>query len=175
MAPSRTASSLILVSALLLGGGRALASELGHWSLDEGGGATAADSSGRGHSGSLVGSPAWVPGALGAALELDGQSRVLVPDAPSLQPAQSLSIAAWIRPRALGSQRVLEKARYAAVDGFELSLSSTGKLFARFHQASHGDTWKLLSASSYPTDGSTWMHVAASFDVTAARSRIGPV
>jgi hypothetical protein len=164
MAPARTASSLILASVLLLAGGRALASELGHWSLDEGSGATAADSSGRGHSGSLLGAPAWVPGTLGAALELDGQSRVVVPDAASLQPAQALSIAAWIRPRALGSQRVLEKARYAAVDGFELSLSASGKLFVRFHHASHGDAWKLLSTSSYPTDGSSWMHVAASFD-----------
>ena len=75
-----------------------------------------------------------------------------------------ITLAVWIRPSAQGTQYVAKKARYNATDGYELSLSGNGKVFVRFNQASTQDTYKLLSLSDYPTDGRTWMHVAATYD-----------
>jgi hypothetical protein len=45
---------------------------VGWWKFDEGAGTRAADSSGHGFHGTLVGGPAWVDGVVGKALELDG-------------------------------------------------------------------------------------------------------
>ena len=164
MGSLHAARLLLCASLLLLARGPALAAELGRWALDEASGAIASDASGAGHPGSLVGGLAWVPGVFGSALEFGGQGLVAVPHAASLQPAQAIGVAAWIRPRAVASQRIVRKARFAQSDGWELSLSSSGRAFVRFNQASQGDALRLLSTRPYPTDGSTWMHLAASFD-----------
>ena len=50
----------------------AAAGPVAHWKLDEGSGTIAADSSGNGHDGTLVGDPQWVAGMIGGALEFDG-------------------------------------------------------------------------------------------------------
>ncbi|MFC1716596.1 LamG domain-containing protein [Candidatus Poribacteria bacterium] len=44
----------------------------GLWLFEEGNGETAADSSGNGHDGTLLGEPKWVKGKFGQALEFDG-------------------------------------------------------------------------------------------------------
>ena len=50
------------------------------------------------------------------------------------------------------------------MDGYELSLSGNGSVFVRFNQASSANAYKLFALTPYPSDGSTWMHVAATFD-----------
>lgn len=45
---------------------------IAHWTFDEGSGTTARDSSGRGHTGTLVHGPTWVAGPVGGALNFDG-------------------------------------------------------------------------------------------------------
>ena len=52
------------------------------------------------------------------------------------------------------------------VDGYELSLSSAGKVFVRFNQQSNSDVLRLNSNTNYPLSGSVWMHVAATYDGT---------
>ncbi len=72
------------------------ASLVGLWHLDEGSGSIAADSSGRGNDGTMVG-PTWVPGRIGSALSFNGQSgRVEVVDNASLEPTAAVSGSAWI-------------------------------------------------------------------------------
>ena len=58
----------------------------------------------------------------------------------------------------------MKKAHFNSSDGYELSLSSTGVVFARFNQVSSGNTYKLTGTTSYPVDGSTWMHIAVVYD-----------
>jgi len=60
---------------------------------------------------------------------------------------------------------VIKKARYGLTDGFELSLSSgSNSAFVRFNQVSSDDAYKVQASTPYPTDGVTWMHVAATYD-----------
>ena len=143
----------------------ALATSAGTWFFDEGSGPVALDSSGNGNDGTLNGSPVWTTGISGSALDFSGGAdRVLVPDSPSLDVSDQITIAAWVKPRKTGTQYVVKKARISVTDGYELSLSSSGKVFVRFNQKSSGNTYRLDSQSYYPTDGNTWMHVTATYD-----------
>ena len=69
-----------------------------------------------------------------------------------------------VRPTRKATQYVMEKAIFGEVDGYELSLSNSGQAFVRFNHDTAGSAYKLLSNARYPTDGETWMHLAATFD-----------
>ncbi len=138
---------------------------VGNWLLNEAGGQTALDSSGQENHGAIFGDPSWIAGVSGSALQLDGRDdRVLIADDPSLDTENSLTISAWLKPEQQSTQYVVTKAAKKNVDGFELSLSSQGSVFIRFNQDSSGNDFRLDSASDYPTDGNTWIHVAATYD-----------
>ncbi len=93
---------------LMLGMASATLGELvGHWALDEGSGATAADSSGKGNDGTIVGNPTWIEGILGSALEFHGTGVVGgfvdyidCGKGASLDITSKISISLWIRPDA---------------------------------------------------------------------------
>jgi hypothetical protein len=78
-------------------GAAAVASGLaGRWLLNEGSGASAADSSGNGNQGTVDGAT-WVSGHAGSALRFNGTSdRVTVPSSSSLSPS-SVTASAWVR------------------------------------------------------------------------------
>jgi hypothetical protein len=148
---------------------------LGQWLFDEGSGKTVADSSGAGHVGTISGNPTWVSGVKGSALRLDGNGDyVTVADAPSLHLSGAMSIAVWVRPEKNATQYVAKKAT-SSVDGYEIGLSSGGAIFFRLNAVSSGDTYRINSTSAYPTNGSTWVHVVATYDGTTMRLFINGV
>src|SRR6476646_7211684 len=77
---------------------RAATGAAGHWSLDEGSGASTADDSGFGDTGSVQGGATWVTGKRGPwALSFDGSTgRVAIPDATQLEPS-SVTVQAWVK------------------------------------------------------------------------------
>jgi hypothetical protein len=95
--------------------------------------------------------------------------RMVVADSPSLDITEQITLAAWIQPSTRTTQYVIKKAAQGATDGYELGLSAAGKVFVRFNQDSSGDTYRVNSTSNYPIDGSTWIHVAATYDGTTIR------
>ena len=71
---------------------------VGRWRLDEGSGTVAADSSGHGDNGTVLGGATWVPGRLGSALSFDGVTgRVQVTGSPSLEPTAAVTVSAWVK------------------------------------------------------------------------------
>lgn len=140
---------------------------VGAWAF-ESGGAILPDDSGYDNDAAAVGSFAIVPGVSGSALDLTG-GYALVPDDASLVACDGITLAAWIRPNGAGTQYLLKKAISDSDDGYELSLSSSGVAFVRFNQDSNGNTYRLDAATDYPTDGSTWMHLAATYDGSTIR------
>ncbi|MDH5692026.1 MAG: LamG domain-containing protein, partial [Gammaproteobacteria bacterium] len=145
-------------------------SQVGLWTLDDNGGSVAIDGSPNGNHGTINGAPSWVPGISGSALSFGGGAdRVVVADAPSLDVSTAMSLAVWIRPTQVYTQYVIKKARPNATDGFELSLSSGGIPFIRFNQASSGNSYRVDGTTPYPSDGQTWMHIAATFDGSVIR------
>ncbi len=141
-----------------------------HWKMDEEGGSSLLDASPYGNHAATSGGPARVAGVAGRALGLNGTSQyATAPDRASLDLSGAITVAAWIRPEKKDTQYVVKKAEQGSVDGYELSLASTGKVFFRLNQRSSGDTYRLNSVASYPTDGSTWMHVAVTYDGAVMR------
>jgi hypothetical protein len=92
---------LISVLLVLCWASGAWAGALGHWKLDDGSGTTVKDSSGKNNNGKFVGSPKWVTGKLGKALEFDGvDDYVEVPHSASLIPMTGeVTVSVWINAK----------------------------------------------------------------------------
>ena len=88
---------------------------VGWWKLDEGAGTSAADSSGRGNTGTLINTPTWTSsGEINGALTFLAASSqyVNVPDAPSLDVVGSWTVSTWVNPTTVpgaGGKKVLAK------------------------------------------------------------------
>ena len=113
----------------------------GWWTMD----GDLTDSSGLANHASLSGSPGptFVAGQVGQALSLNGSQNTSVPDANSLDLTTGMTFAAWIRPGVTvnTTQDVIKKATNGGVNGYELSLSSAGKVFVRLNQVASADTY----------------------------------
>lgn len=69
---------------------------IGHWTFDEGSGTTMADSSGIGNDASFnTGTPSWIEGIYGKALEFDGTNDAITNAA--VDPAKEGAVSVWIR------------------------------------------------------------------------------
>ena len=148
---------------------------VGDWRMDAITGGTTSDSSGAGRTATVVGAASLTTGVYDKALSFNKNNYLLVNNAPELNPSNQITIAAWIKPTTSGTQYVVKKGRQDSTDGFELSLSSDGKVFVRFNQASSGDSFRVNSTSKYPTNGSTWLHVAATYDGSTIKLYINGV
>ncbi|MFH0908688.1 MAG: LamG domain-containing protein [bacterium] len=71
------------------------------WSMDEGNGSLAADSSGQFSHGLLMNGPTWTDGKLGSGLNFDGvNDYVQCGNGYHLKPAKDLTISLWVKPDA---------------------------------------------------------------------------
>jgi hypothetical protein len=136
----------------------------GSWQMESTAGGIVTDASGNGRDATVVGSPTVTSGASGNALAFNKSNYLLVNHASELNPANQITIAAWIKPSERSTQYVVKKGRQNATDGYELSLSSDGYVFVRFNQASRGDALRVNSTTKHPVSGTEWLHVAATYD-----------
>jgi len=75
--------------------------QIGFWKFDEGAGETAADSSGSGLEGNLLGGPNWVDGQVGKALEFDGVDDYV--EVPGISTPPILTFACWFKKTGSGN------------------------------------------------------------------------
>jgi glucose/arabinose dehydrogenase len=142
-----------------------------HWSFDEGSGSTAADRSGNGHAGSLQYGATWAAAAqckLGACVSLDGSDDyVRVLNKASLELTGDVTVAAWIKPAAVGSERTVVSKRYE----FELgAIDDVAPHPLKWtHKAAGGAVVSGNLTTS--TEASRWHHVVLVRDATAREIR----
>ncbi|MHC4504345.1 MAG: protein kinase domain-containing protein, partial [Planctomycetota bacterium] len=136
---------------------------VGHWTFDEGKGATARDSSGQGNDGAIKGGAKRTKGKIGGALDLDGSSgQVSVPDSASVSLTGDLTVAAWINAR-----RWPANANVVAKDGnasYRFRISGGGcALWLRIADGIGNE----IEHVNCKLDVGTWYHVAATGDLKA--------
>jgi hypothetical protein len=79
---------------------------VGWWRFDEGSGTVAYDSSGNDHDGTIYGSPSWVSGVGGSALEFDGTDDYVGTGESLLDNMSEFTLACWVRAGNPGSSRI---------------------------------------------------------------------
>ena len=127
---------------------------VGHWTLDEGSGTVAKDSSGNGNNGALDGAQ-WVTGVQGGALQFDGSSSVDCGNAPQLALTQALSITLWVNPADLTGDRAFA-GRSAATSGYAFKSLDNHLRFTTPAVLDHDGNDSILQFD-------TWQHVAVTF------------
>ena len=125
--------------ALLFAGGALVASAqnardglVAYWPLNESSGDTAADATGNGHDGTLMGDPEWAAGHFAGGLEFDGvEDEVVVPYDAVLNP-ETFTVTAWanVEPGSAGAHRAVLASRH--------DFPQRGYIF----YAEPGDTWQ---------------------------------
>ena len=133
------------------------------WSFDAGTGTTAADATGKGHTGTISGAAWSATGKNGGALSFDGVNDwVTVADANDLDLTNGMTLSAWVNPTGVGAdwQTVVLKetpgfmayALYADTD----SARPSG------HVVVGGSDLDTRGPATVPNN--VWTHLAASYD-----------
>lgn len=122
-----------------------LPSATANWQFNAGSGTTAVDSSGNGHTGALMGKPAWVAGVSGDALAFNGSNQDVLVSSTSALDGYPLTLSAWFKTSSgNGTHGIFNKYAANSRNGYELFMSS-GKLCA----------WYYRDSSDYVSDGSS--------------------
>jgi concanavalin A-like lectin/glucanase superfamily protein/F5/8 type C domain-containing protein len=135
------------------------------WLLDEGTGDMTADASGNGHDGTLVGSPNWVTGYFGNALEFNGSSTCVdCGSAPTLN-VEVFSVSFWCNiPRTQGWNHMISRGEHHG--GGNPGAVNWGVMMYDAQETilyeTYNDTVKP-SVSASTTTGE-WHHVVATHD-----------
>lgn len=135
---------------------------VGYWNFDEGSGTVAYDSSGNGLNGTLRGSPQWVTGWVGGALEFDGDDSVEIPHDPLLSIADEITITVWtyMNAKASGEMSIVSKGGWAANDlPYELTEEAGRVIYWQFYDDGGRDT---CAPPSPPVE--EWHHLAGTYD-----------
>ena len=150
----------------------------GHWKLDEVSGSTAGDSSGNANNGALQNGPTWTAGVVSGALNFDGvDDYVSIPNHPSLSPTTSITLSAWVNPRAPASgaiQMILGK--YSGASGGPYFLRIQGDGVARFGVAGTNLTGNRVLTAAWNLVTATWdgaqmrLYINGVLDVSVAKT-----
>src|SRR5436190_5901585 len=113
------------------------------------------DSSGHGHNGTLMSGGGYDVGKIGQAFSFLGNpNRLFIPDSPDLNLTNSLSIAAWIYPKA-ASWHVLERTTTSGAGSITYSFGLYGASYFWFEVKSQSGDAVL----TFPLTFNQWKHV----------------
>ena len=136
-----------------------------------------ADSSGQGNHGNLNGqtSTTTVPGKLGQALSFDGSNDyVALGDVNDLSGSQGVTVSAWVRPSAIGTNGILWRGESSVTKAYSLFLLSTDEIRFRVTTTSTGsETSAALDTTTSPISTlNQWYHIAGIYSDSDDTMRI---
>ena len=112
-----------------------------NWQFDAGSGATATDSSGNGHTGTLVKAPGWATGVAGDALSFNGSTQYVSVSNVSYLDRYPMTVNLWFKTAASsGVQGLVNKYVQGTRNGYRVFLYN-GKLCAWYFRDSNDYIW----------------------------------
>ncbi|SEG57967.1 Concanavalin A-like lectin/glucanases superfamily protein [Nonomuraea solani] len=147
---------------------------VGHWTLDEETGTTAADSSGRGTAATLSGAATWTAGWLDGALALDGVNGYAQTTAPAVNTGTGFTVAAWTQLDYLPTRDTAAVAQPGSrAAGFQLGFDKEQERWTLGMAAADTDTAALVRTRSDAIPfAMEWTHIAGVYDPLAGQLRI---
>ena len=144
------------------------------YSFDAGSGTSAADSSGKGNTGTLANTTWTTSGKFGGALSFNGtSSRVIFPDNTTLDLTNAMTLSAWVYPTSAGAnwRTVILKENTS-----DLVYALYGSSNTSFPQGMRvaGAVTNAASATSAPALN-TWTHLAVTYDGANLRMYVNGV
>lgn len=137
-----------------------------HWNLDDGSGTTANDSAGT-HDGTFQGTPGWVTGINGGAVNFDDNADYIeITDNAALEGYSALTLSAWINPQGepgASYGRIVHKSNTSTGDIYVLKYVPTS------HEIIFGVNTTVDGLVDFESDvnispGSGWHHVVGVWD-----------
>ncbi|MER7498946.1 LamG-like jellyroll fold domain-containing protein [Nonomuraea pusilla] len=147
---------------------------VGHWTLDEDAGTTAADSSGRATAATLGGGATWTAGWLEGALALDGATGYAQTGGPAVDTRSGFTVTAWTQLDYLPSGDAAAVAQTGSrAAGFQLGYDKGQQRWMLGMASADTDAAALARTRSdavpFPLE---WTHVAGVYDALAGRLSI---
>lgn len=148
---------------------------IGYWKLDEGAGATARDSSGKGNDGVLWGNFAWTNDAFAPAsfvnpgsFVFDGVTTVAVPASPLFFPdaTQSVTVAAWVKVGDLTAVAAVVSSDDGAGPYFTLAVDENEIPYMMVYESfcNGADMSNASAGGDNPLVRDVWHHLAGVLD-----------
>lgn len=145
------------------GMGRA-GSLVGYWSFDEGQGTVVHDLSGSGNDGTINGSPLWIQGYLGGALQLNGSTDYVdCGNKESLNITEKVTVSAWVKTVDAGDsgEQLGEQNHYVSKwDAYGIKHRTNLLIFWVFHAGG----WRATRISIDSSFNDEWRHVVGTYD-----------
>lgn len=133
-----------------------------HWPLDEMSGNEVTERTDPTRKGQVVGKAEWVPGKLGGALKLDGNTHVEAGDFANFERTDRFSYGAWVNVASKDAATVISRMDDAdAHRGFDLLLVG-GKLTAHLVHHWPDNALHVVTKAEIPVN--QWKHVCATYD-----------
>ena len=138
---------------------------LGAWMLDDGSGAVASDASGNGNDGAISGSPAWVAGKFGTALQFTGSGTYVNCGNPDAFNTNMFSVSFWYNfPATQSWNHMVSRGQHVA-SGTPGSVNWGVMMYSAeqriLYETYNNTGWVGLSVD---TTLGNWHHVVATFD-----------
>ena len=147
---------------------------VGAWLFDDGGGATAEDSSGNGKDGELAGGAEWVDGRFGGALEFNGTDAWVT--VPEIDPLEKATITKWFNVTGkVGQWRAFFNHDGWSAGTVHYQFQTGNKMEFCIHSNTNGGRHQDYEQSAFTADASVlneWHHLAVVYDSTESLIRV---
>jgi len=142
------------------------------YGFNEGGGASATDTSGNGQSGVTTGST-WTAGKFGGALSFDGAADwVTINHTPLLSLTSGMTLEAWVKASSVTNWRCVILEEGSGGLSYGLYAGDTGGHPAAFIRST-GNSGDTDATGSAVLPLNTWVHVATTYDGATLRTYVG--
>lgn len=141
---------------------------VGIWMLDEGKGEQINDLTENHNDGTVNGNAKWVNGKFGSAIEFDGATSVIVPNAEILMPKEQITVTAWINFNDSGKGQDMVIARIEP--GYSLQKYSDDKIEGWVNIGGWKGVRELAGGEILKPN--QWHHVAFVYDGTSLRTYV---